>query len=335
MHTGFFSSVDFARDGKQSGTVNFPYSIDRSPYYQIRVPICRIRNGEGPSILLIAGNHGDEYEGPIALAHLIQAIEPENIRGAITIVPALNAPAVDAHRRCSPFDGGNLNRSFPGDSTGTPTSRIASYVTQDLIPRHDVMFDLHSGGTSMDHLHCGIVELTGDDKRDAEACDLLHAMGLPYAFLANNGPDTPTSLGAGNRAGKIAISGEFGGGASLTPASIRSVSVAIDGVLVRLGILQEPLLTETSTVGHETEFLRLDGQDLFVYSDEGGWFEPFAAVGERVESGQLAARVYDLFAPNRSPRLLHFQTGGIVIAKRLHTHVQSGDCLFALGRLGQ
>ncbi|MHA1554030.1 MAG: succinylglutamate desuccinylase/aspartoacylase family protein, partial [Alphaproteobacteria bacterium] len=314
MHTGVFNTIDFSADGKQVSTVNIPYSVDRSPYYQIRLPICRIKNGEGPSILLIGGNHGDEYEGPIALARLIQHLRPDAIRGAITILPTLNAPAVFAHRRCSPFDGGNLNRSFPGDPGGTPTQKIAAFVTDALIPNHDVMFDLHSGGTSMDHLRCGIVEVSGDSALDAKARDLLQAMGLPYAFVADNGRAPPTSLGAANSAGVIGISGEFGGGASLTPASLQDTCAVVDRVLMHMGITARAQLSVELSAAATTTLLGLDNQNLFVYGDGPGWFEPLASIGDWVERAQPAARIYDLHVPNAPPRELAFRADGLVIA---------------------
>ena len=34
------------------------------------IPISMVKNGKGPTALLTGGNHGDEYEGPIALFDL-------------------------------------------------------------------------------------------------------------------------------------------------------------------------------------------------------------------------------------------------------------------------
>lgn len=115
MHSGLVNPIDFSRQGRQAGHLAIPYSIDRSPYYQIRIPILRLSNGEGPSLLLMAGNHGDEYEGELQLARLMRLLDVTEIRGAVTILPMANLPAVMAAKRCSPFDGGNLNRAFPGD----------------------------------------------------------------------------------------------------------------------------------------------------------------------------------------------------------------------------
>ena len=45
------------------------------------VPIATIANGDGPTVLVSAGNHGDEYEGQIAALRLIHELEPEQVHG--------------------------------------------------------------------------------------------------------------------------------------------------------------------------------------------------------------------------------------------------------------
>ena len=77
---------------------------------------------------MLAGVHGDEYEGQIALGNLSRELEPSDIRGRLIILPAVNTPAAKAGMRTSPADDGNLNRAFPGSATGTPTEMIAHYI---------------------------------------------------------------------------------------------------------------------------------------------------------------------------------------------------------------
>lgn len=62
--------------------------------HQIRV--VRVRNGSGPTVLLTAGNHGDEFEGQIALTKLACGLQPEQIAGRVIILPMANAPATTA-----------------------------------------------------------------------------------------------------------------------------------------------------------------------------------------------------------------------------------------------
>ena len=62
------ATVDFGKTGKQTGFIEVPHSVHDDAWGVIPVPVAVISNGRGPTVLLEGGNHGDEYEGPIALA---------------------------------------------------------------------------------------------------------------------------------------------------------------------------------------------------------------------------------------------------------------------------
>lgn len=328
MHSGLVNPIDLSLEGRQAGVLAIPFSIDRSPYYQIRIPILRVKNGEGPSLLLMAGNHGDEYEGELQLARLMRLLDPARMRGAVTILPAANLPAVMAARRCSPFDGGNLNRAFPGDPTGTPTARMADFLEKQLFPHHDVVLDLHSGGTSMAHLPCTLIERQADQERFDRAVALLGAMGGAHAFIADNGPAAPTSMGAARRAGAIGLSGEFGGGGTVTPDSMRFTAAAIDRLLLSLGIIDTPILSRGSIpASGPLQLLSLCRHSQGIYAERRGWFEPAVGLGATVSAGDLAGWYHDLERLDRAEEPLHFAEGGIVISHRLHCDSQAGDCL--------
>ncbi|RVD41291.1 N-alpha-acetyl diaminobutyric acid deacetylase DoeB, partial [Mesorhizobium sp. M4B.F.Ca.ET.019.03.1.1] len=143
-------TVDFDKDGVQHGFLRLPYSRDDSAWGSVMIPICVIRNGNGPTALLTGGNHGDEYEGPLALYDLARTLDPRDVSGTVIIVPAMNYPAFRAGTRTSPIDKGNLNRSFPGRPDGTVTEKIADYFQRELLPRTDIALDFHSGGRTLD-----------------------------------------------------------------------------------------------------------------------------------------------------------------------------------------
>ncbi len=63
--TTLWSDIDFERDGKQIDWLYLPHSVTRSAYGEIMIPIAVVKRGKGPTVLLMAGNHGDEYEGQI------------------------------------------------------------------------------------------------------------------------------------------------------------------------------------------------------------------------------------------------------------------------------
>lgn len=333
MHTGLFHSIDFDRDGKTLSYLGIPFSVDRSPYFQVRAPICRIRNGAGPRVLLMSGNHGDEYEGEICLTRLMRRIEPDMIRGELTILPFANHPAVMAARRRSPLDQGNLNRAFPGDPGGVPTSRMAYFLEHELFPRHDVVMDLHSGGTSMEHLPCALIERQGSPERFVKALDLMKAMGLAYGFVAENGASAPTSMAAAARAGAIGLSGEFGGGGTATRASILVTERAIDNLLMRLGMVEAPPFGTKPGSFEPMTILGLDSHEQAIFATRRGWFEPAVGLGDKVQAGDLAGWYHDFERLEVPEEELRFQRGGIVLSRRLHADCRSGDCLIQVARL--
>jgi predicted deacylase len=332
MHTGLFHELDFAANGKALGYLSIPFSVDRSPYFQLKIPVFRIKNGTGPKVLLMAGNHGDEYEGEMTLARLFRRLDQTAVNGEITILPFANLPAVMAARRRSPLDEGNLNRAFPGDAAGTPTFRLAHFLEHELFPRHDVIFDLHSGGTSMAHIPCALIEQQGPPEMFSRALDLMKGLGMPFAFVAENGTDAPTSMAGAARAGAIGLSGEFGGGGTVTPQTMALTARAVDRLLIVLGVITSPVLGPHAPVEGTTELLALQSHAQAVFATRRGWFEPAVAPGARVTAGDVAGWYHDFERPEAPEETLHFPADGIVISQRLHADCQSGDCLVQVGR---
>src|SRR6476646_5666593 len=109
--TQISTDIDYERAGKQQGCLRVPYSHNLAGWANILIPITVVNNGPGPTLLALGGNHGDEYEGPVALMKLARTIESAQVQGRLIIIPALNLPAVMAGTRLSPIDGVNLNRA--------------------------------------------------------------------------------------------------------------------------------------------------------------------------------------------------------------------------------
>jgi N-alpha-acetyl-L-2,4-diaminobutyrate deacetylase len=149
----------------------------------VQVPIAVIANGDGPTVLFTGGNHGDEYEGPIALMNLARALDPARLQGTLYVMPALNLPAVRAGRRTSPIDGGNMNRTFPGDSRGGVTQMIADFVYRELVSRADAVLDIHSGGRTLTFAPSAIVHRLPDESRMGATLAALEAFAAPYGLL--------------------------------------------------------------------------------------------------------------------------------------------------------
>src|ERR1700737_3762236 len=103
------AEIDFDRDGKQHGFIRLPYSVHRSAYGWIPIPIACIKNGDGPRVLLMAGNQAAEHEGAVARGDLSRSVEAEEGFGRTIILPSAKFRAAMAGMRTSPLDEGNLN----------------------------------------------------------------------------------------------------------------------------------------------------------------------------------------------------------------------------------
>lgn len=98
------SEVDFEASGKHSGFLRVPHSVHRSAYGWIPVPVVSIKNGDGPTLLIMAGNHGDEYEGQIAVSNHARKLEHADLSGQLILLPMVNFPAAQAGLRTSPIE---------------------------------------------------------------------------------------------------------------------------------------------------------------------------------------------------------------------------------------
>ena len=85
-------------------------------------------------LTVIAGVHGTEYASIAAARELLAEVRPAELAGT-RHRRAAHQPAgvLGGTPFVVPFDGKNLNRSFPGDRLGSAAERIASAVTERLI----------------------------------------------------------------------------------------------------------------------------------------------------------------------------------------------------------
>lgn len=323
------SEIDFNRSGKQVGFLRLPHSVHRSAYGWIPIPVACIRNGEGPRVLVMAGNHGDEYEGQIALATLLRALDVQDVRGRLIFLTSANFPAAMAGTRTSPIDEGNLNRSFPGDPDGSVTAQIAWYIEHVLLPQCDYVFDLHSGGSSLMYVPSGLCRRHADAARMARSLELLKAFAAPVSYVtdAPQGDDR-TLTAAAARQGVMHFGTELGGGGTLTVAALRTAQEGVRRLLKLVGALADSVPV---TPAPASRLLQVRGADYFVYAPDSGLFEPLVELGDDVTAGQQAGIIHFHDTPWREPSVAVFQRAGTVLCKRMPCRTERGDCLFHLG----
>ena len=153
----------------------------------VRVPLMAARGPRpGPTALLVAGVHGDEFEGIAALSRLMTSLGTEVMAGTVVALPVCNPFAFEAQSRVTPahIDGTNLARVFQGDVMGTPTSRLAAALftmATRLLGEDDLMVDLHSAGTRYRYLGLvGFRDVDAPARRPSEKA--ARHFGQPEAF---------------------------------------------------------------------------------------------------------------------------------------------------------
>ena len=67
-------TIDLDADGVSHGHLKLPHSSDESAWGAIMIPVTIVKHGDGPTALLTGANHGDEYEGPVALFDLANSL---------------------------------------------------------------------------------------------------------------------------------------------------------------------------------------------------------------------------------------------------------------------
>lgn len=319
--------IDLEGEGKRSGYLRVPHSTHESAYGWIGVPVTVIRNGDGPTLLYFAGVHGDEYEGQIALTKLAAELQPEDMRGRLIVLPAVNAPASRAALRTSPIDGVNLNRAFPGEASGTPSQMLAHYLEEVLIPLGDVLVDLHSGGTSLFYPPTLLRGQGHSEEEKATLLQLQAAFDLPYAWVFQGGggrnSTARTAMGAGNRNGLVTLMAELGGGGQVDPRILAQTERGLRRIMASL----EMLPGFVSGAPRGTRELHAKG---LVCAFREGVFEPLKDIGDPVEEGETVGfiRAIETSRPEAQPVVS--QHAGIVLCKRTLARVALGDALFQI-----
>ncbi len=325
--TQIHCEIDLDRDGRQGGFLRVPHSVHRSAYGWIPVPIVSIRNGDGPVVLLLGGNHGDEYEGQVALSRLAGSLKSDQVSGQVIILPMANYPAARAGTRTSPLDGGNLNRSFPGKPLGDPTAMIAHYIESALMPRADFLLDIHSGGSSMQYRKPTLLVATLDDPaRQARLMKLVAALGFPRAVLYSESRGAGYSTSAARRQEALGMTAEMAGGGGVNRAAMLLLDAALPRYLAACGVFNGPDAETAATAA--TESFADCG---YLYARSEGVFEPAEVPDDRVGPGDIAGWIHYPDVPFTEPAELRFEVSAKVLSMRMPARVERGDCLYELG----
>lgn len=315
--------------GKHHGFLRLPHSRNDSAWGSVMIPITVIRGAEGPTALLTGGNHGDEYEGPVALQQLAWELEPGDVTGRVIILPFMNAPAIRAGTRVSPVDGVNMNRCFPGRPDGSVTQKIAHYIDSALVPLADIVLDYHSGGKTLDFLPYAAAHYLDDADQQAACTAAMRAFGAPWSMMMREIDAVGMFDTAVEGRGKTFVTTELGGGGTVTAVSARIAHRGALNLLRHAGILAGSV-----EGADDSRMLSMPDDDCFHFATGDGMIQPLADLGDMVAEGQPLARIWPVDRTGVAPVTVTAQRGGLVAARHFPGLVQTGDCLAVIADPG-
>ncbi|MBR8093652.1 N(2)-acetyl-L-2,4-diaminobutanoate deacetylase DoeB [Burkholderia cenocepacia] len=319
-------TVDFDADGEQHGFLKLPYSRDDSAWGAIMIPVTVVKRGDGPTVLLTGGNHGDEYEGPVALSKLAGSLKAADVTGRVIVVPFMNYPAFRAGCRTSPIDAGNLNRSFPGRPDGTVTEKIADYFQRHLLPLATHVLDIHAGGRTLDFVPFAAIHVLENRDQEARCERAMRAFGAPYSMRMLELDSVGLYDSAAEEAGKVFVSTELGGGGTSTAASVAIAERGVYGFLAHAGVIAKDVI-DGSAPRSTTTLLDMPDGSCFTTSEHHGLLEMCRDLGSEVEAGDVLARVHDIDRTGVTPIEYVARRRGLLAARHFPGIVQPGDTI--------
>jgi predicted deacylase len=273
----------------------------------------------GPTLLAVAGVHGDEYEGMEAIRQVFAAVAPSEMAGTFLGIPVANPLAYAARSRATPatVDGLNLARVFPGKPDGTLTQRLAHHLLA-LVTRHvgpgDLFIDLHSGSADVAFAPLiGWRDVPGSGHAAAE--EAARHFGIPRLWRI---PDSPGPFNAETaRRGIPTLGTETTGRAGCLAADVAAFAGGLWALLAYLGIVERASpLTRLDAPARATV-------DLF--APTGGFLRSPVQLLDEIETGTCLGAIVDIAG---DPILeVRAPVSGSVWAWRATPAVRPGDLI--------
>jgi len=280
----------------------------------IEIPVF-VFNGKkpGPTILFLAGMHGDEINGIEIVRQLIKRDDVMKLnRGCVVAIPVINIISFLAGSRDLP-DGRDLNRCFPGSTNGSLGSRIAHDLIETIIPQIDFGIDFHTGGakiTNFPQIRCVF-----SDKKNLSLAKIF----APPLVLNSPFRENTLRKEAALRGKHILV---FEGGESrrFDPVSVQ------EGLNGCIRTLNHYKMIDADVPDHKPVFLP---KTSWIRARSSGLFHTQKQYGDKVKKGDIIGMICDPYGEVEHNVVSH-QTGYIVGLNNQPV-VNQGDALIHIG----
>ncbi|MEE2566071.1 succinylglutamate desuccinylase/aspartoacylase family protein [Hyphobacterium marinum] len=274
---------------------------------------------DGPTAFISAAVHGDEIIGVEIIRRLINTPQMKSVRGTLICVPIVNTFGFINHTRYLP-DRRDLNRSFPGASTGSLAARLARLFMKEIVSRSDIGIDLHSAAEHRTNLPQ--LRIDAGSKRVRELAEAF----APPVIVQSKLRDGSLRLAA-REMGKDVLVYEAGEALRFDEAAIRL------GVKGTLRVLHHVGMVGSAKGLTTTIRPLLSKRSGWERAPMGGLLRAWKAAGGLVEKGEVIAAIADPLGEKEEE--VRASMSGLVIGRTVLPVVNEGDALFHIAEISR
>jgi N-alpha-acetyl-L-2,4-diaminobutyrate deacetylase len=293
-------SLDLSMAGKNKGYLVIGDSTKESGWANFHVPIITIKNGNGPTILVIAGKHGDEYESQFAAIELARNLMLDEIRGRVIVIPCLSQAASKEGTRLRP-NGANFNSAFPGDENGSVSDKLAHFISTELFPISNSVMDMNSGGRGICFIPSSHMVWSTDVSQRAKKISSMISWNTSHHMIFSEQPGTnPASLLLVDpvRQGKNVYTNAFGGAGVATYEAIKVAKDELRNALAHSGVLNATVKNRVELGLFAPMFLTMRGSKSYAYANDTRVYEDLISLGETVFEGEPVGLIHKMDHPS-------------------------------------
>lgn len=275
-----------------------------------------VGNKPGPILLITAAVHGDEINGTEIIRRLLKLRSLKTLKGTLIAVPVVNVYGYLYQSRYL-MDRRDLNRSFPGSSSGSIAARLAKLLVNELISKATHLIDLHTGA-----LHRSNMPQIRASLNNHQTLELARAFDAPVIIDSRERDGSLRQMASDLK--KPFLLYEVGEALRFDDFGIKVGVRGIINVMRHLGMLEATShahLPHTSIIS-STHWLRAEiSGNLQSYKKLGSIIERDEVIG--IISNPFDLTVHEIKSPYK----------GIVIGYCKLPPVHEGQALFHIGLL--
>ncbi|MCO5258859.1 MAG: succinylglutamate desuccinylase/aspartoacylase family protein [Crocinitomicaceae bacterium] len=269
---------------------------------------------DGPTVVLMAGMHGDEINGIEIIRRIIRKKLNRPMKGTVICIPVFNIFGFLNLKRELP-DGRDLNRSFPGTPNGSLASQFAFQFMKEIAPVADVIIDFHTGAAQRNNfpqIRC--------DFDDQESLELAKVFNSP--IILDSGLIAKTIREVIQKLGKKYLIFEGGKANSIEEMVVDEGINGAKRILNHFGMRSFKIDIST---GRDPIFLT---ESKWLRAPNSGLFLPQVQNGNRVNKGAVIGLIMDPFG--KIERTVKAQRNAVVLCVNEAPTVYKGDAIFHL-----